>query len=267
LKHISELILFCSLLTLLFILYNCTDILNVSELDSRGGFCITFDDDYIENWYGINDLLLNNEINATFFISNIDSLTNYEIDLLKELKASGHEIGSHGMHHTNAIEYLMNHSLEEYYNYEIKSAIDFMDTHGMKPTSFAYPYGRSSDSLDYFLLKHFKILRHVTIEQLQPPTKEIDQIDEIYYRFNGKRFVAGLGVDVNYNISIDDIKKILARSKNEKTAVIFFAHRPVDSSPMAYEISRNYLDSLFIIANALKLRSYKFSDLLTLTKD
>jgi peptidoglycan/xylan/chitin deacetylase (PgdA/CDA1 family) len=234
-----------------------------SDIESNSGYCITFDDDYVDEWYSINNMLLTYNITATFFVSEIDSLSSYQINLLKELKASGHEIGSHGWRHTNAVEFMKNHTFEEYYNYEIKPAIRFMDSLGMKPTSFAYPFGRSSDSLDHFLLKYFKIIRHVTEEQLQPPTKEIDQIEEIYYRFNGERYVAGLGIDINYNINLEELKKVLIRSKNEGTAVILFAHRPVDSSPKPYETSKTFLDSLLKIANELKLNSYKFSDLLT----
>jgi peptidoglycan/xylan/chitin deacetylase (PgdA/CDA1 family) len=221
----------------------------------------------VDNWYSINNLLLSHNVSATFFVSEIDSLTSNQINLLKELKASGHEIGSHGFRHTNAVEFIKNHTLDEYYNYEIKPAIHIMDSLGMKPSSFAYPFGRSSDTLDQFLLEHFKILRHVTTEQLQPPTKEIDQIEEIYYRFNGKRYVAGLGIDINYKISLEDLKKVLLRSKNEGTAVILFAHRPVDSSPKPYETSKAFLDSLFKITNELKLKSYKFSELLTFSRN
>jgi peptidoglycan/xylan/chitin deacetylase (PgdA/CDA1 family) len=250
------------LIVLIPISFNCSDVVNDYSTVPRAGFCLTFDDDYIEDWYSISNLFLTNNVTATFFISDLDSLSQYEIHLLKELKAFGHEIGSHGMHHTNAVEYLKNHSLSEYYKYEIQPAINFMDIIGMRPTSFAYPFGRSNDSLDLFLLNYFYILRHVTIEQLQPSEKEIDQIDEIYYRFNGERYVAGLGIDVNYNISLEELKKVLIRAKSEESVVILFSHRPVDSSPRPYETEKSYLDSLFIIGNELGLKSYKFSDLI-----
>ena len=250
------------LIVLVLIFFNCSDVVNDYSTLPRAGFCLTFDDDYIEEWYSINDLFLTSNVTATFFISDLDSLSQHEIKLLKELNTFGHEIGSHGMHHTNAVDYLKNHSLSEYYKYEIHPAINFMDSIGMKPKSFAYPFGRSTDSLDFFLLNYFNILRHVTIEQLQPSEKEIDQIDEIYYRFNGERFVAGLGIDVNYNISLEELKKVLIRAKREESVVILFSHRPVDSSPRPYETTIGYLDSLFNVANELGLKCYKFSDLI-----
>jgi peptidoglycan/xylan/chitin deacetylase (PgdA/CDA1 family) len=253
-------------IVLILIFIKCSEIITNYNSESLSGYCLTFDDNYVEEWYSLNELLLTRNVAATFFVSEIDSLSQNQINLLKELKASGHEIGSHGLRHTNAVEFIKNHTLEEYYNYEIKPAIHIMDSLEIKPSSFAYPYGRSSDSLDQFLLEHFKILRHVTLEQLQPPTKETDQIEEIYYRFNGERYVAGLGIDTNYHISLDELKRVLLRSKNEGTVVILFAHRPVDSLPKPYETSRAFLDSLFKIANELKLKSYKFSDLLTLSR-
>ncbi len=253
--------------TLLLYSTRCSEIIIDYNTNSLAGYCITFDDEYVDDWYSINNMLLSNNVAATFFVSDIDSLSADQINLLKELKESGHEIGSHGFHHTNAVEFIKNHTLDEYYNYEIEPAIQIMDSLGMMPSSFAYPFGRSSDSLDQFLLNHFKILRHVTIEQLQPPTKEINEIEEIYFRFQGERFVAGLGIDTNYDISLNELKKVLVRSKNEGTAIILFAHRPVDSSPKPYETSKAFLDSLFRIANELKLKSYKFSELVTLSRN
>jgi peptidoglycan/xylan/chitin deacetylase (PgdA/CDA1 family) len=261
-KNKIKTVLLFGFIVLILISFKCSEVINDYSTVPRAGFCLTFDDDYIEDWYRNSNLFLTNNIYATFFISDLDSLSQYEINLLKELKAFGHEIGSHGMHHTNAVEYLDNHSLSEYYKYEIQPAINFMDSIGMRPTSFAYPFGRSNDSLDFFLLNYFYILRHVTIEQLQPSKKEIDQIDEIYYRFNGERYVAGLGIDVNYNISIAELKKVLLRAKGEEWVVVLFSHRPVDSSPRPYETTISYLDSLFNVANELGLKSYKFSDLI-----
>ena len=94
---------------------SCTEVLTDNSLELKAGFCLTFDDDYIEDWYSINDMLLLNNVKATFFVSEIYNLSPEEIDLLKELKISGHEIGSHGWNHTNAVEYLNNHTLEEFY--------------------------------------------------------------------------------------------------------------------------------------------------------
>jgi len=258
---INSILIFGQLSVFLFIV-NCSEILTDYNLDSKAGYCLTFDDDYIEDWYSIKSMLSTYNVNATFFVSEINLLSDNEINLLKELNASGHEISSHGWRHTNAVEFLINHSLQEYYEFEIQPAINFMDSIGMKPRSFAYPFGRSSDSLDFFLLNYFNILRHVTIEQLQPSEKEIDPIDEIYYRFNGERYVAGLGIDMNYNISLEELKKVLIRAKREESVVILFSHRPVDSSPQPYETAKDYLDSLFNIANELGLKSYKFSDLI-----
>lgn len=261
-KNKIKTVLLFGVIVLFLSLFNCSDVVNDYNTVPRAGFCLTFDDDYIEDWYSISNLFLTNNVTATFFISYLDSLSQYEINLLKELKAFGHEIGSHGMHHTNAVEYLKGHSLSEYYKYEIQPAINFMDSIGMKPKTFAYPFGRSNDSLDFYLLNYFNILRHVTIEQLQPSEKEIDQIDEIYYRFNSEKYVAGLGVDVNYNISIAELKKVFLRAKSEESVVVLFSHRPVDSSPRPYETTKSYLDSLFNIAKELGLKSYRFSDLI-----
>lgn len=251
-----------SIIILFLTFHRCTEVLIDNSLEPKAGFCLTFDDDYIEDWYSINDMLLLNNVKATFFVSEIYNLSSDQIELLTELKTSGHEIGSHGWNHTNAVEYLNNHTLEEYYRYEIQPAIEYMEGIGLKPESFAYPFGRSSDSLDKFLFQYFNILRHVTVEQLQLSSKEVDEIDEIYYKFNGTRYAAGLGIDVNYKISQKMLKKVLIRAKTNDEVVVLFSHRPVDSSPQPYETNKTYLDSLLKLANELNLKSYRFSELL-----
>lgn len=241
---------------------SCTEVLTDNNLEPKAGFCLTFDDNYIEDWYSINDMLLLNNVKATFFVSDIYKLSSEQIELLTDLKASGHEIGSHGWNHTNAVEYLNNHTLEEYYRYEIQPAIEYMKGIGLKPESFAYPFGRSSDSLDQFLFQYFNILRHVTVEQLQPSSRDFDEIDEIYYKFNGARYAVGLGIDVNYKISQEILKRVLIRAKVSDEVVVLFSHRPVDSYPQPYETDKTYLDSLLKLTNELNLKSYRFSELL-----
>ncbi len=248
-------------LILLFTMTACSDVLTDDPLTHKPGYCMTFDDNYIEDWFAITDLLIANRVNATFFVSEAGNLTPNEILLLQKLKNYGFEIGSHGFHHTNAVEYLTNHTLDEYYKYEIKPAISLMDSLGMKPTSFAYPFGKSSDTLDQFLLNYFKILRHVPIEQFAPPTKEADEINEIFYKANGKRYTAGLGIDINYQISLEQLSGAFQRAKNNNEIIILFAHRPVNSQPEAYETRVSFLDSVFRLANTFNLKNYRFSEL------
>ena len=70
------------LIVLVLIFFNCSDVVNDYSTLPRAGFCLTFDDDYIEDWYRNSNLFLTNNINATFFISDLDSLSQYEINLL-----------------------------------------------------------------------------------------------------------------------------------------------------------------------------------------
>lgn len=242
-------------------LSECSENLTDYKLVRISGYCMTFDDDYITDWYGISDLLISNEVKATFFVSNLGEINQSEIVQLKKLDELGFEIASHGFHHTNAVEYLKDHTLDDYYEYEIKPAINFMDSLGSRPVSFAYPFGRSSETLDNFLLNYFKILRHVTIEQLIPSTKEAQYIDEIYYRLNGSRLIAGLGIDINYSVSLEELRQAFQRTLINNEIIILFAHRPVDSLPAAYETQIAFLDSVFKMANEFNLKSYKFSEL------
>jgi ribosomal protein L19 len=63
------------------------------------GICLSFDDRSINEWFELRELLNGNEVRATFFITQADSLNSLEIHKLKVLQNDGHEIGFHGNMH------------------------------------------------------------------------------------------------------------------------------------------------------------------------
>jgi len=249
------------LLILLIALNNCDSLLNNDMLEAKGGVCLTFDDVYVNEWYKLSDFLRLNDFKATFFISKIYSLSSSEIHNLRKLGSLGFEIGCHGWNHIDAADYLTHHSLSEYYNVEILPALNFMNENNPSPTSFAHPGGMHNDSLDQYLLQKFQILRCVTIEQVKPLTKNVEEINEIFIKKNKSQIVAGLGIDKQFKISEDMLYNALERAGENGETIILYAHCPVDSNAQHYQINKSYIENLILKCEELNLKSYRMSEI------
>ena len=82
-------------LTLLFLLFFVNQSCNKNDLttsdgNTRGGIALTFDDNYIDNWYPNLDLFDSLGVKATFYISNYNKLSDAQKDKLREIKNHGH---------------------------------------------------------------------------------------------------------------------------------------------------------------------------------
>ncbi len=253
-------------LSLLFIFISisficCNDNSTSPENINKAGFCLTFDDTYINDWNSIIPILDSNNVKATFFLTQLYKVSENEIILLRKFKEKGHEIGCHGWHHLNAMDFLENNLLTDYINKEISPAINFMDSCGFHPTAFSYPYGYNCDSLDKSLLKSFSLLRDVTDEQRKPLEKNIEDIEEIYYKFDDEKVISSLGIDANFNISLDMIEAGFKRVVEKNEVIVFYSHCPIKKCNSTYQIEYQYLRDVFKLAEKYKLKSYTFTEL------
>lgn len=232
---------------------------------NQSGFVLTFDDAYVDEWYQIRTLLKRYKVKATFFVSGFHNLSNLEISKLKVLEKDGHEIACHSVNHFDAVKFVNNASIKTYLNTEILPELILMKENGFKPTSFAYPYGRNNSVIDSILLKHFTLLRDVTESQRHFYSmflKDVDDIDEIYFDFDSSKVISALGIDNNFNISINEIRYGFIRAKQNNEVIILYAHKPVKNITSSYQITYNYLENILNIAQHLGLKSYRFKDLM-----
>lgn len=95
---------------------------------------------------------------------------------------------------------------------EIVPSINYLDSLGLYPETFSYPYGYNCDSLDTVLLQHFRLLRDVTDEQRIQLEKAIEEIDEIYFKFQNEKILSALGIDANFNVSLEMLEAGFKRS-------------------------------------------------------
>ncbi len=246
---------------LLLLIASCSDDLVKPIETEKGGVCITFDDTFVDEWFEISNLLKENDINATFYVTKIHTLEPDELAELQTLYAEGFEVGSHGYNHINAVEYLEDHTLTEYYKNEIEPSIKFLKVIGIQPKSFSYPYGMNSDSLDTYLLKYFSALRDVTDEQRYARTKNADEVDEIFYRKGESKIFSSLGIDKNFKIEKDELRNALKRAGDNNEIIVLYAHCPVDSDAQNYQIETGYLKNLISMIHEFKLNTYTVSEI------
>ena len=123
------------------------------------GFALTFDDRYVEEWTRLRPLLKKYGAKATFYVTQFDSLSPKEIQLLHELIQDGHEIGAHGAAHIRVLDWLRGGgALDDFYKFEIEGELNVMRKAGFRPVTFAHVGGQQTWWTDRRLLRdYFKL--------------------------------------------------------------------------------------------------------------
>ena len=221
------------------------------------GVAITFDDFAVDRWYAIRDLLNQYDAHVTFFVSDLNSMTDAEINKLKILQQDGHEIAFHGYAHVEADEYLRSHTIQEYLDTEIIPGLDLMENEGFYPVNFAYPGGAGTESLTEVLGDYFV---HVRSTAYGSPIKNINSV---YYQYGSHTsHIHGIGLDESYGHSMNEIYEGLSRAKDEEKILIFYCHVPINSdNPGSSQISWDRIEKTLINATENNLKFYTISEI------
>lgn len=224
---------------------------------ARSAFVISFDDKYVSEWYTHRELFKKYDVKATFFITMPHELSQSEIDMLQVLAADGHEMASHGYLHENSSKFIKENGVAAYVAHEITPAIKAMQAVGFTPSTFAYPYGARSLTIDRELTKYFHLLRG---DSWKVAGKGIDELDKIFYKYDGSRLVHGLGIDSKSGVTLQDLEAGFNRAAQKKEAILIYAHNISDDTT-GYSISPRTLEAIFQLAQKYKLSSFTFREL------
>lgn len=238
------------------ILFSCNEsnVIQNQQTSLESGVVITFDDDYVDEWFEVNILLRTYDWKATFFVSKSNELSANKIQKLKDLKSYGHEIGGHGLNHLNAPNFISANGKIEYLNQEIFPMVTFMNNNDLSITSFAYPYGERNSTTDELLLNEFKIVRGTIYGNASPAYQNCF--------YNNINLVFGLGIDKNYShFSIPYFLSLLEYAKNNNKIVIFYAHKPVKTFQSNYETEYQTLIEICNYVKSNNMKFYKISEL------
>ena len=251
-----------------FILFVLSTSCNQRKPVKQAGIAISFDDRFIKEWYQLRPLLKKYNAKCTFFITQPDSLSHEEVDLLHQLEKEGNEIGCHGAIHVRSMYYIWDFSLEEYMKNEIFPALETMKKQGFSPKTFAHPGGSQTWYSDRELLKHFSLLRDVSMKTRTlwdyDYTHEIEDIDEIFHQHDSTRKVNALLIDTSAKLTIEDIKKGLKRASNEGSVMMMFGHKPLTKTTRKvdeYGFDIKFLEQILEESAKLNLKTYTMQEL------
>jgi len=225
-----------------------------TSVQNSAGVALTFDDDSVDQWFEIKDILKKYHVNATFYVAHFNSLNASQINKLRILQDQGNEIAFHGLEHRDAVEYLKDNSIDAYLNDEIISGLDLMKKAGFNPVDFSYPSGHGNNTLTERLRKYFL---HIRL------TASLKNGDGFYYEYgSNKTEIYGIGIDdITYDYTLDDIFKSISKAKENNKIIIFYAHIPVQNNPQMYQLSADRLEKILINASENNMKFYKISEL------
>jgi peptidoglycan-N-acetylglucosamine deacetylase len=234
----------------------------------QAGIAISFDDRFVKEWYKLRPLLKKYNVKCTFYITQPDSLSHEEVMLLHQLENEGNEIGCHGAMHVRSMYYIWDFSLKEYMENEICPALKTMKKQGFSPKTFAHPGGSQTWYSDRELLKHFKLLRDVSMKTRTlwdyDYTHEIEDIDEIFYQHDDTRKVNALLIDTSAKLTIEDIRKGLKRASEEGSVMMMFGHKPLTETTQKadeYGFEIKFLEQILEESAKLNLKTYTMREL------
>lgn len=220
------------------------------------GVVLSFDDDYINEWFTTDQLLKKYNWKGSFFVCRINQLKYSEIQKLLKLQKEGHEIGGHGVHHYNATDFVSNCSTDEYLEEEINPMLDLMEFYNLQVTSFAYPYGRRSKKLDTILLKKFKLIRG------RAYCEDVADKQGCYY--NNSRLLFSFSIDDTHNhFNTTHLSELLDYAKKNNKILILNSHKTVKNVTGDYQTKNETLE---FVCNYIKKNNMNFYTLSDLNK-
>jgi peptidoglycan/xylan/chitin deacetylase (PgdA/CDA1 family) len=248
---ILKIVLLCTF----FFLFSCENKNYKPGVKPRiAGVVLSFDDAYVKEWFETDKKLKSYFWKATFCVSKINTLDNLEIKKLLKLQNKGHEIAGHSLNHYNAVDFLTNHTIDEYLNQEINPMLDLMNFYGLKISSFVYPYGGRTTKLDAALLVKFKTIRGRAFCE-ETPSKQGS-----YY--NKSRLVFSFSIDDTHNhFNVPHLLKLLDYAKTQNKILILNGHKTVKNVTADYQTKTKTLELICKYIKRNNMKFYTLSDL------
>ena len=125
----------------------------------RAAIALAFDDDAVDLWLSMRDLLRAHHARVTFFVTRFPELDAEQRAGLATLAADGNDLEPHSLRHLRPLHYVHLHGTEAYLDNEAMPSIDLMAAAGYSTTTYAYPFGERSDALDAAILPHISKVR------------------------------------------------------------------------------------------------------------
>ena len=205
----------------------------------KGGIALSWDDTHnigpcIENL----GMFQNYSANCTMNINSLSTWGQGTTDNLSELHNAGWEIAGHGYNHVDSIEFLNNHTSQEWLNQEILPNIAEINSYGYPAYSLAYPFTTRNETTDALLAPYFRTLRAMSYN--------IVNVNEsnAYYKWDDARVVDAVEIDDQSNISLESIKYGIDYAMDNGYVLVLYGHKITPTVTGEYQTSTVRLDSI-----------------------
>lgn len=238
-----------------------TTIPNPPSLE-KAGLVLTFDDRNFDDWLAALPLFDQYGVKATFFISG--PIDDKALAACRQLIAHGHAIGSHSVHHLKAVEYVREHSIEDYVRHEIQPQLEAWQAAGISVTSFAFPSSSSDAATERALLK---IFRHLRIGGPMAPGDRLSDRDPFFTplaQVPTRGALPSKGIDyapTREDRTFEQLDAALTRAATRGEILTLYAHGIRHLGGKGHFITPQALEHLFLKARELKLAFYTFDQL------
>jgi peptidoglycan/xylan/chitin deacetylase (PgdA/CDA1 family) len=192
------------------------------------GIALTFDDNYIDDWYQCLPLFDSFGVKATFYISNYKYIPYEQKQKLRVMADHGHEIAYHSTNHIDFARTLHSETMAKLVKDEIEDGMEMMKKDGFYPTTFAYPYGSHTDALDKCLLRKFKSLRALNGSKNYAKSFVPNTDNSMLY---------AIGLDKSSKKTNEELINLVRLAKENNTCVVFVGHhiaKPDDPMHVPY---------------------------------
>jgi peptidoglycan/xylan/chitin deacetylase (PgdA/CDA1 family) len=125
------------------------------------GLALSFDDNFVDSWVGLEPTLERYHARVTFFISRYFSMSDEEHAGLHVLADAGHDIEAHSVRHFRAPDYVDNYGIDAYLHDDLDPSIEALRAEGFEVNAFAYPFGARTGELDRAIAKRVPVIRSV----------------------------------------------------------------------------------------------------------
>lgn len=229
---------------------------------AQAGVVLTFDDRNFDDWLTALPLLDQYGVKATFFISG--PIDEKALAASRQLIAHGHAIGAHSVHHLSAVDYVREHSLEEYLRHEIQPQLDAWSAAGISVTAFAFPRSISDAATERALLK---IFRHLRIGGPMAPGDLLSSRDPFFTplaQVAARGSLPSRGIDyapTREDRTFAQLDAALTRTATRGEILTLYAHGIRHLGGKGHFITPQALEYLFVKAQELKLTFYTFDQL------
>lgn len=208
------------------------------------GIAMTFDDSYYNEWIEMLPIFEKYNARATFFISlrypQYDSQCREKI---LKLYNAGNEIGVHTVTHQHLSDYLRAHSLHDYYKTEIVPEIKFLNSLGINPTSFSYPYGEQNAESNKYLSRYFNKVRCM------------------YGNSDIKKVQKVIGASLIWSSDLRDYKQEMEFALQDSCVWVLVEHRPVHKLNSEDRFTYAMLDSICRFVTENNMRFYRLDEI------